>query len=198
MPLALFATLGIFFASCATNNVYKTNREAAVSNSKESGSTCFVQRNDGTINYYQTLELVTGPFKTPYLLADGKTKIKASEITAYQSQQLYAISQKSFFSKKKSKVATETLPGFAVRLAKGRLNVYCAKTFNGQYAVDAFYIQSGDGKILPYSAELLGEVVKDNPQAYDFFTSEDNNSKLPEKISTTAQIYNTGTFATTR
>jgi len=196
--LACCAALAILSSSCANNAVYKASRESAVASSKESSTQCFVQHNDGSINYYQTLELVTGPFKTPYLLADGKIKIKASEIVAYQSKRLYAVSQKSFFSKKKSKVATETLPGFAVRMAKGRLNVYCVKTFNGQNAVDKFFIQTNDGKILPYTSELFSEVVKDNPQAYEFFTSEDNNSKLAEKISATARIYNTGTFATTR
>ena len=36
---------------------------------------CYVQKNDGTIVYYTTLKLMTGIFKSPYLLADDNIRI---------------------------------------------------------------------------------------------------------------------------
>ncbi|MBS1929301.1 MAG: hypothetical protein IT254_04875 [Chitinophagaceae bacterium] len=196
--LASIACLAIIFSSCANNAAYKASREAAVASSKETNSKCFIEKKDGSIAYFQTLELVTGPFKSPYLLADGKSKIKGSDIIAYQNQHYYAVSQIMFTNKKVSHVATETLPGFAVRLAKGKLNIYCAKVYNGHNAVDEFFIQSGNGKILPYSTELLTEAIKDNPQAYEFFMSADDKGSLPERIHSTARIYNTGQIASAR
>jgi len=198
IQFTLVAISVTFLTSCAKTAIYKANREAAISSSRESSSPCFIQKNDGTIVDFQTLELITGPFKTPYLLANGKTKIKASDIIAYQNTKHYAISQSQLCCKKKTYVSTETLPGFAVRMAKGRLNVYCKKAYNGQSAIDEFFIQSGNGEILPYTPELLSEIVKDNTQAYEFFINKDFKGKLPEKLYSTAQIYNTGSFATLR
>ncbi len=194
--LLSMVTLSVtLFTSCATNSLYKTTREAAINNSKESAtSVCFVQKNDGSIVNYETLELVTGPFKSPYLLANGKEKIKASEIQAYQNGKHYAVSQKQFCCKKKTHVSTETLPGFAVRMAKGRLNIYCKKTYNGQSGVDEFFVQAGQGQIVPYTPEVLSEIVKDNNQAYEFFMNKKFKGKLPEKLNTTAQIYNSGNY----
>ena len=153
--------------------------------------------NDGTIKEYKSLKLVTGAFNTPYLLADGKIKIKASQIIAYQNKDHYAISQKTFSSGKMTHVATETLPGFAVRTVKGRLNVYCKKYFNGQVAVDEFFLQAGnEGRIQPYSTELMNQLVKDNSEAFTFFNSKNFKGRLPEKLHATAQMYNGGAFIT--
>lgn len=196
--LAIFAGAAIIFSSCANNAAYKASREAAIASSKEANIKCFVQKDDGSITYYKTLELKTGAFKTPYLLADGKIRIKASDILAYQTQQFYAVSQKMFSSKQFNHVATETLPGFAVRMAKGKLNIYCAKMYNGHNGVDEFFIQTGTGQIIPYSSELLTEAIKDNPRAYDFFMSTNFKGSLPEKINTTAHIYNNGAIASAR
>lgn len=193
--LATVAASVTLLASCSTNSLYKSTREAAIKNSKEANSSiCFVQKNDGTIINYQSLELVTGPFKSPYLLANGKEKIKAADIQAYQNNKHYAVSQKQFCCKKKTHVSTETLPGFAVRMAKGRLSIYCKKAYNGQNVVDEFFVQAGQGQIVPYTPEVLGEIVKDNNQAYEFFMNKKFKGKLPEKLSATAEIYNSGNY----
>ncbi len=192
----LFSILGIFSA-CSTSSVSKTQHKADTVNSKETTADCFVKMNDGSIREFRTLKLVTSPLHTPYLLADGKTKIKASQIKAYQNKDHYAVSQKTFCCGRISHVATETLPGFAVRTVKGRLNVYCKKYYNGQVAVDEFYLQVGDeGQIQAYSPELMSKLVKDNSEALTFFTNKKFKGRLPEKLHATAQLYNGGAFIT--
>ena len=122
----LFAIL-IAVSSCKSSKEAMAQRKADIEQSKEATTACFVQLNDGTIKNYTTLKLVTGMLKTPYLLADGKIKILGKDIKAYQSKEHYAISQENFTSCHRSYVAKETLPGFAIRIAKGKINVYTKK-----------------------------------------------------------------------
>lgn len=158
---------------------------------------CFVQFNDGTIKEYATLELVTGLFKTPHLLADGATIITATEIKAYQDKNHYAISQKEFTTLKPSKVAVEALPGFAVRIAQGSLNVYSLKFYNGHNASEKLFIQNGDsGQIVACTPELLNEMIKGNNDAYTYFNTTDNTVKGLKKMLTTVEIYNNATLIT--
>ena len=195
-PLSSFALLLsilAIFNSCSTSSISAAQRRADMVNSKENTSDCFVKLNDGSIKQYKSLELVTGTFVTPHLLADGKTKIKASQIIAYQNKDLYAVSQKTFCCGRMSYVAKETLPGFAVRTIKGKLNVYCKKYYNGQFVIDEFFLQSGDqGKIQPYSPELMNQMVKDNSEALTFFNEKKFKGHPQEKILATAQMYNGG------
>ncbi|MFN8248485.1 MAG: hypothetical protein U0T68_05990 [Ferruginibacter sp.] len=199
-PISTFVLLICALAtlnSCSTSSISKSQRKAEMSNSKENGSyDCFVKMNDGSIVQYKTLKLVTGAFKSPFLLADGKKKIKASQIVAYQNKDHYAVSQKIFYGGKISHVATETLPGFAIRTVKGRLNIYCKKYYNGQVSADEFYLQVGEsGWIQPYSAELMNEVLKDNPEAFVFFNNKKFKGHFNDKLLATAQLYNNGQFA---
>lgn len=195
--VALLLSILTIFNSCSTSSVSRSQRRADIVNSKENTDECFVKMSDGTIKQYKSLTLVTGAFSTPYLLADGKTKIKASQIIAYQNKNHYAISQKTFCCGRMSYIATETLPGFAVRTVKGRLNVYCKKYYNGQAAVDEFFLQAGnEGKIQPYSPELMNLLVKDNTEAFTFFNNKNFKGRYPEKIHTTAQLYNGGALIT--
>lgn len=194
LPLAalLISSLALF-NSCATSSVSVAQRKSDIENSKESSVACFVQMNDGAIKNYNTLKLVTSAFSTPYLLADGKTRIKASQITAYQNQEHYAISQKTFCCGRKSHVATETLPGFAVRTVKGKINIYCKKYYNGQVVIDEYFIQAGqNGQIMAYSPSLMSDMIKDNPEAYTLFTSKKFKGNLTEKLHATAHMYNDG------
>lgn len=187
----------IVLNSCATSSISHVQHKADIANSKETTAECFVQMNDGTIKHYNSLKLVTSPVSSPYLLADGKLKIRAGKITAYQNKDLYAISQKTFSGGHITHVATETLPGFAVRTVKGKINVYCKKYYNGQTAVDEYFLQSGDaGKIVPYSPVLMNELVKDNSQAYSFFNNKKFKGSLPEKLHATAHLYNNGQLMT--
>jgi hypothetical protein len=156
----------------------------------------FVKKKDGTVEYYQTLKLVKGVFKAPHLLADGKTKIEAKDIIAYQNDQHFAISQETFAGGKKSFVAVETLPGFAIRISKGKMNVYCKKFYNGRAAVDEFYLQLGDeGSILPYSADLMTSMISNNNEALSYF-SANPEEMLTKKIQIVADLYNNSALIT--
>lgn len=157
-------------------------RKADIEQSKELTAACFTQMKDGTIKNYTTLKLVTGFLKAPYLLADGHTKIAAKEIKAYQNKEHYAISQVGFATGHRSYIATEALPGFAIRIAKGNVNVYTKKYFNGTSAVDEFFVQKGgDGLILAYTAETMNLLVKDDPEALDFFMTKKYNTPKSKK-----------------
>ena len=134
--IALLCITAIFLNSCGTNkNSYGVCRMVPVDAKVETGS-CFVLFNDGTVQHYSTLKLVTGVLITPHLLADNRIVIQAKDIKAYQDNQRYAVSSSSLKTVKTSYVAVETLPGFAVRLVQGKLNVYSRKFYNGSNAVD--------------------------------------------------------------
>ena len=152
---------------------------------------CFVQKTDGTIQYYSSIKLVTGIFITPYLLADGNIKLNSGTIKAYQNKEHYAISQQSLEAGHQSKVAKETLPGFAIRIAEGPLNIYSKKRFNGAIAVDEIFVQVGhDGEILPYSPELMQSLVKDHPEALELLKSKKKINPVSKKLQAVAALYN--------
>lgn len=152
---------------------------------------CFVQMKDGTVKNYSTLKLITGVFKTPHLLADGNTIVKAEEIKAYQNKEHYAVSQKEFTDAKQSYVAKDALPGFAVRIAAGKINVYSLKFYNGHNTTEKLFLQAGDdGQIAACTTELMSELVKDNSDAYAFFNDKNQTATVTKKILATVEIYN--------
>jgi hypothetical protein len=192
----LFSALFIL-NSCATSSITREQRKTDIEKSREPETNCFVQFNDGTVKNYKTLKLVTGMFKAPYLLADGKTKIHSKEIKAYQNKDHYAISQATFGEGRTSHVATETLPGFAIRTVKGKLNVYCKKYYNGQVAVDEYYLQVGNtGEIVAFSSNAFNELIKSIPEAYGLFNNKKFKGTLPEKLTAAAHMYNSGQMMT--
>jgi len=87
------ACLLIILSSCTTSKNSIEQQQPQIENAKEENA-CFVQMKDGTIKNFGTLQLVTGVFKTPHLLADGNVTVTAAEIKAYQNKEHYAISQK--------------------------------------------------------------------------------------------------------
>jgi hypothetical protein len=153
---------------------------------------CFVQMNDGTIKNFNTLKLVTGIFKTPHLLANDSIVIMANDIKAYQNKDGYAVSQKEFTTKKQSTVAVKALPGFAVRIASGKLNVYSFKYYNGHNTTEKFFLQSGEqGQILAYTPELLNELLKDNSDAFSLFNEKNSSTTFSKKLLASVEMYNT-------
>ncbi len=177
-------------SACSTINKLQPDREAGIKNANENSFDCFIQKMDGSLEHFSSLKLVTGIFITPYLLADGKIKINSAEIKAYQNQDHYAISQKILTSGHQSRVAVEALPGFAVRIAKGPLNVYCKKYFNGAKAVDELFLQYGDnGKIFLYSEAFITRLVKDHPEALECLNNKKLN-QLSKKLQAMAEIIN--------
>jgi hypothetical protein len=187
--LALFCAV-VSLNSCVTGSS-AIQAKTDLENAKDLNTSCYVVMSDGSVKNYSTLKLVTGIFVTPHLLADNKLVIEAKDITAYQDSRRYAVSQKLLTTKKTSFVAAETLPGFAVRVVKGKLNVYTRKYYNGNTSVAEYFLQSGnDGEIVAYSTKVLAEMVKDNPKASDYFNSKIKVSPMSKKIFATADIYN--------
>jgi hypothetical protein len=94
----------------------------------------------------------------------------------------------------KSNIAVETLPGFAVRIASGRLNVYVKKYKINGSVVDEYYLQEGKGQVLAYSPELMDALIKNSPEALDFFNNNRKHIRLTKQLQTTAYIYNEAYF----
>ena len=188
-----FAAATILISSCSTNKILTSEKNQEIKESKEMTTSSFVKMKDGSIVYYNTLELKKGVFTAPHLLANGKIKIMPSDILAYQNDDHYAVSQKIFSNGRKSNIAKQTLPGFAVRVVRGKLNIYCKQYFNGRAAIDEFYIQAGnEGKIYVYSPELMKQFIKDNQEAFGYFTTPEEKVDFSKKLQTTATIFNNG------
>ncbi|MEO6670420.1 MAG: hypothetical protein ABIN36_13140 [Ferruginibacter sp.] len=192
--LWLFAAL-CFMGSCASTKEAAFDRKMALQNSKIDSTECFVQLVDGTIKNYATLKLVTSVYKSPHLLADGKTKIYPHEIISYQNKSHFAVNAGGFsYGGHKSNIAVETLPGFAVRIASGRLNVYIKKYKTNGKVVDEYYLQEGAGQVLAYSPELMDALIKNSAEALDFFNNHKRHVKLTKQLKLTASIFNNAYF----
>ena len=186
------ACVAILLNSCATGKNSVANPVNNADNQKvEANSSCYVQMNDGTIKKFSSLKLVTGVLVTPHLLADGKEKIYAGQIKSYLNNDQFAISQSTLTNARNSYVAVEALPGFAVRVVKGKLNVYKKKFYNGQHVANEYFVQSGDdGQILPYSAKMMNELLKGNTEASRFFNSKKSKASSSKLLIATAQLFN--------
>lgn len=180
----LFLAAGLIAAtsSCKSSQESVAQRKSDIKESMEPTQNCFVQMKDGSIKNYKSLRIVTGMLKAPYLLADENIKIETKNITAYQTKEHFAISQDMFKSGRKSYVATEALPGFAIRIAKGKINVFTKKYFNGTVTVDEYFLQKGnDGAIVACTAENMNEMVKDDDEALAFFLNKKYNTSKTRK-----------------
>lgn len=163
--------------SCATVKNSVESEEGGNEKMTEKAD-CYVVLKDGTLKNYSTLKLVTGIFKTPHLLGDGNVEISPADIKEYKDANYYAIAQKDFYTKVKTHVATNVLPGFAVREIKGTLNVYSIQFYNGSNIYKKYFLQKGnDGKIIPYTAQLLNEYAKDNMEVKNFLAKKKSKQK---------------------
>jgi len=194
---AIFSLVLLSFLNSSCSNticVYKTNPFKA---SKVSSSPSFVKLKNGRTVYYNKLEIIKGVFTAPHLLANESIKIKPSEIESYQIEDHYAVSQKYIMNGHKSAVAVDALPGFAKRLVKGKLNVYCKKYFNGRFSTDEFFLQSeNDSRIYAYTPELFKKMIEDNEEALNYYHKETIGVDPSKKITNTAEMYNQSTFMT--
>jgi len=97
----------------------------------------------------------------------------AGDIKEYRDANNYAIAQTAFYNKVKTHVATNVLPGFALREIKGDLNVYSIRFYNGSNVYKKYFLQKGiDGKIVPYTAQILNEYAKDNAEVKNFLSKK--------------------------
>jgi hypothetical protein len=193
--IVVLVFLTILNSSCSKYGcVYQTNPSNAF---KSSSSSSFVKLKNGRTVYYNKLEIIKGVFTAPHLLANESIKIKPSEIEAYQIEDHYAVSQKFIINGHKSSVAVDALPGFAKRVVKGKLNVYCKKYFNGRFATDEFFLQSeNDSRIYAYTPELFKKMIEDNEEASNYYHKETVGVDPSKKITNTAEMYNQYTFMT--
>ncbi|MBK8494780.1 MAG: hypothetical protein IPL50_06985 [Chitinophagaceae bacterium] len=195
--LIAVCSLLMLINSCSTgkNTVDQNKTETSFSNPVPSG--CFVEWNDGTIQHYSSLKLVTGILITPHLVADNKVIINSGDILAYQDKGQYAVSYKRLKSAKKALVAAEALPGFAVKLVSGKLNVYSRKYYNGGNTVNEYFLQHGEeGSIVAYSKEVMKSMLKEDKKALDYFISNSKLSPESKKILATVEMYNNSQFIT--
>jgi hypothetical protein len=195
--ITALCSIVILLNSCAVGkNAVDTEKTKAVSKN-ESPASCFVQMNDGSIKQYASLKLVTGVLKTPHLLADNKVVINSKDIMAYQNNTHYAVSAKIVTSTKKGSVAVETLPGFAVKVISGKLNVYSRKYYNGANTVDEYFLQSGnDGYIIAYSKDVLISMLKEDTKALEYFNSKSKPSSKSKKLLVAVEMYNNSQMMT--
>jgi hypothetical protein len=194
ISFALFTSICLL-GSCSGTRQASMERKIALQNSKKEISNCFVEMTDGTIKNYSSLKIVTGIYKSPHLLADGKIKIYPHEIISYQNQDHFAVNAGGFsMGGHKSNIASETLPGFAVRIATGRLNVYIKKYKVSDRVVDEYYLQEGEGQVLAYTPELMDALIKNSPEALDFFNNNRKRIKLTKQLKLTASIFNDAYF----
>ncbi len=189
--LVLTSTL-LFLQSCAvSSSTAQPEAEADLKPGQGSSGNSFVVLHDGTIQHYKSLKLVTGIFSSPHLLADAKTKIPASDVCAYQNEDHFALSQQNLVNGRRSKSAVESLPGFAVRIATGKLNIYSHKYYNGSGTSEELFIQVGnEGAILAYKPGLLNDILKDHPEAFNFFNSRKKIAPVSKKLLATAELFN--------
>ncbi|HQW85342.1 MAG TPA: hypothetical protein PK987_12790, partial [Ferruginibacter sp.] len=115
----------------------------------------------------------------------------AKEIKSYFDGRYYAVSDKALTTSKKSYVAVDALPGFARRIASGKLNVYSRKFYNGNNSVEEYFLQSGNnGPIMAYSTAVMKEILKDNVKALEYYNSDAKVSPISKKILTATEMYN--------
>ena len=195
--ITVFCSIVIMLNSCAVVKNAVDNPKAEAENKSEIPGLCFVQMNDGSIKQYGSLKLVTGVLKTPHLLADDKVIINSKDIMAYQSNRHYAVAAKILTSTKKGYVAVETLPGFAVKVISGKLNVYSRKYYNGANTVDEYFLQSGnDGYIIAYTKDVLKGMLKEDAKALEYFNSKSKVLPKSKKLFATIEMYNNSQMVT--
>lgn len=195
--ITAFCSIAILLTSCAAGKNSVATQKSDVESIHESPASCFVQMNDGSIQHYASLKLVTGVLTTPHLLADKKVIINSKDIMAYQNNRHYAVSAKIVTSTKKGYVAVETLPGFAVKVISGKLNVYSRKYYNGANTADEYFLQNGnDGYIVAYSKDVLKSMLKEDTKALEYFNSKSKISPKSKKMLATVEMYNNSQMMT--
>jgi hypothetical protein len=195
--LAVLLCTAIFLNSYAVSKNSIAQQSTETNDGNETSAGCFVQLNDGSIKQFTTLKLITGVLTTPHLLGDGKIIINSKEIIAYQNDKHYAVSAKILTSKKSANVSVETLPGFAVKVLSGKLNVYCRKYYNGANTSDEYFLQNGnDGYIIAYSKDVLKSLLKEDTKALEFFNTKSKKESPSKKLLTAVEMYNQGQLMT--
>ncbi len=195
--IAVFFCASILLSACAVSKNSMVIQKPEFESTGTSSTTCFVELNDGSTRQYSSLKLVTGVLTTPHLVADNKVVINANDILAYQDNNHYAVSAKMLTSKKKGYIATEILPGFAVKLLSGKLNLYSRKYYNGANAAEEFFLQDGnEGDIVAYSKEAMKNMLKEDEKALEYFNNKSKISPKSKKILAAVELFNNSRLLT--
>jgi hypothetical protein len=182
--LSAIACMSIVTGSIAGNIELPKNSKKEI----PSSALCYVKMKDGSIRTYLTLSLEKGLFVTPHLLANGKEKISAKDVLEYRTTDILAIAPALLPSLHKSNVSIQALPGFAVKVLSGPLNVYARKLYNGTVAVDEFFVQLEEGDIKPYSAQLMKSLLRDHPLAIQAFEKSKELDQLFLRLKYTNEV----------
>ncbi len=177
-----------FTSSCSsTNSIALTTEKVGVM-----AAPCNVVFTDGDSKSFTTLKLVTGVLKTPYLLADGEQKLDSKIIKAYHDGKRYAIRQSEFYAGAKGHVATDVLPGFAVREIAGSINVYSLQFYKNGNIGKKYFLQLGtNAAIIPYSLKDLAAITQDNPEISLQLKKYKRNLKSKQLLAVVSR-YNSG------
>ena len=179
------------FHSCAVSENAVTVKNEGAATSNQLSKTCFVQLNDGSIKQYHSLKLVTGVLTKPHLVANDKEVINTKDIIAYQDKSHYAVAAKLLTGKRSGAVPTETLPGFAVKILSGKLNLYRRSYYNGANTTAAYFLQEGEeGHIIAYSKEALQIMLGEDKKALHYFNSKTKKAAQSKIIIATVAMYN--------
>ncbi len=191
----VFACLATTLFSCYTSKNNTLNPENTPDKNIVK-TDCFVEFNNGEIKKFSSIKLVTGVFVSPYLLADGELKILSAQIKAYKDEKFYAIAQREFYTQGKGHISTHVLPGFAIREIKGNLNLYSLQFYNLGTVHKKFFLQNGnDGKIVPYSAEILSEYFKDNKEISNYMSKRKKKINSKELLSLVENYNNSASIS---
>jgi len=192
---ALLCATTILYSCAVSENA--TVQKPSTAQDNNISKTCFVQLNDGSIKQYHSLKLVTGVLTTPHLLADNNIVINAKDIIAYQDGSRYAVSAKLLTSKKEGYVAAEALPGFAIKLLSGKLNLYSRKYYNGASTSEEYFLQDGnDAHIIAFSKEALKSMLREDTKALEYFNSRPKQAQQSKKIIATVDMHNNNQLVT--
>jgi hypothetical protein len=159
---------------------------------RERGRNCFVQYNNGLFKNFKSLVLIRGIGQSPHLLADKQIRIYTDDIICYQNEDHFALSADGFLKGgHNSKIASETLPGFAVRIMKGKLNIYVKKYKSGPRVVDEFFFQGGNQReVIVYTPDLMESLIRKMPQALEFYNEYKKQLPKTKELIATAHIFN--------
>jgi hypothetical protein len=184
----LFSVFLIIFTGCSVSKHCEERKALLLQAKADTG--CFAVYKDGSIKNFRKLLLKTSVVSVPYLLADDSLKIFKDEIYAYQTEEYYAINQIRYNRSSHSKIATECLPGFAIRIASGKLNVYERICYHSNTCKRDYFIQVGThGAVYDYTPELMNTVLRHHYDAYNYFNRKGKMS-LKERIYTSVELYN--------
>jgi hypothetical protein len=194
--LVLASLLVLLFTSCTVNKTLTNELSFDIKN-KDVDQVSYVRFKNGQMLYCQTLELKKGIFTSPHLIGDGWYKIETADVAEYKLNGQLAISEEKLNDKKHASVAIDALPGFAVQIIKGDLNVFHRKYFNGRNAVNRYYLQIGnEGPIMLYNTKEMKELIATHAELSQLPEPPAKDNLLPEYFEKLSNRLNGNTWLT--